>query len=386
MPDLFSEFRLKDVRLRNRIAVSPMTMYSCDGQDGVLTDWHLMHLGARAAGGAGLVVMEQLAVSPEGRMTPTCAGIWSDEQVPMLKRVADFIKSMGAVPGVQLGHTGRKGGMTTPWDGYVQLPDDHPDLWEAIGPTDTPYGGKRFPRGAKHATKEDIARLVGDFARGAQRALDAGFEWVEMHYAHGFLGANFLSPAVNTRDDEYGGSLENRARFLVETFDAVRAVWPERLPLTMRVGAIDFGMASHSVEDTIWLVKTMAARGLDLVDISMGMNTDAGNAVPWTDRGFMVPTATRIRRETGTPTAVSWNVGDPAYADQLIRDETVDLLMVGRPMIANPHWPLYAALALGQNAPYEVLPKQYNHALLRSRDAVNCSGFGPVNAATQDVH
>ena len=386
MPDLFSEFRLKDVRLRNRIAVSPMTMYSCDGQDGVLTDWHLMHLGARAAGGAGLVVMEQLAVSPEGRMTPTCAGIWSDEQVPMLKRVADFIKSMGAVPGVQLGHTGRKGGMTTPWDGYVQLPDDHPDLWEAIGPTDTPYGGKRFPRGAKHATKEDIARLVGDFARGAQRALDAGFEWAEMHYAHGFLGANFLSPAVNTRDDEYVGSLENRARCLVEAFDAVRAVWPERLPLTMRVGAIDFGMASHTVEDTIWLVKTMAARGLDLVDVSMGMNTDAGSAVPWTDRGFMVPTATRIRRETGTPTAVSWNVGDPAYADQLIREETVDLLMVGRPMIANPHWPLYAALALGQNAPYEVLPKQYNHALLRSRDAVNCSGFGPVNAAAQDAH
>ncbi len=190
---------------------------------------------------------------------------------------------MGAVPGVQLGHTGRKGGMTTPWEGYVQLPDDHPDVWEAVGPTDTPYGGKRFPRGAKYATKEDIARLVGDFARGAERALEAGFEWVEMHYAHGFLGASFLSPVANTRDDEYGGSLENRARFLVEAFDAVRAVWPERLPLTMRVGAVDYGMESHSVEDTIWLVRTMAEHGLDLVDISMGMNTDAGGAVPWTD-------------------------------------------------------------------------------------------------------
>ena len=386
MPDLFSDFRLKDVTLRNRVAVSPMTMYSCDGQDGILTDWHLMHLGARAAGGAGLVVMEQLAVSPEGRMTPTCAGIWSDDQIPMLKRVAGFIKSMGAVPGVQLGHTGRKGGMTTPWEGYVQLPDDHPEAWEAVGPTDTPYGGKRFPRGAKYASREDIARLVGDFARGAERALEAGFEWVEMHYAHGFLGASFLSPVANTRDDEYGGSLENRARFLVESFDAVRAVWPERLPLTMRVGAVDYGMETHSVEDTIWLVKTMAERGLDLVDISMGMNTDAGSEVPWTDRGFMVPTATRIRAETGIPTAVSWNVGDPAYADRIIRDERVDLLMVGRPMIANPHWPLYAALALGQNAPYDVLPKQYNHALLRSRDAVNCSGFGPLNVSAQDAH
>ncbi len=378
MPDLFSELRLKDVTLRNRIAVSPMTMYSCDGGGGVLTDWHLMHLGARAAGGAGLVVVEQLAVSPEGRMTPTCAGIWSDEQIPMLSRIAGFIRSMGAVPGVQLGHTGRKGGMTTPWEGYRQLPDDHPETWEAVGPTDAPYGGKRFPRGAKHATKDDIARLVGDFARGAERALEAGFEWAEMHYAHGFLGASFLSPVANTRDDEYGGSLENRARFLIEAFDAVRAVWPERLPLTMRVGAIDYGMESHSVEDTIWLVRTMAQRGLDLVDVSMGMNTDAGDAVPWTDRGFMVPVATRIRTETGVPTAVSWNVGDPAYADGVVRDGKADLLMVGRPMIANPHWPLYAALALGRNAPYEVLPKQYSHALLRSRDAENCSGFGPL--------
>ena len=385
MPDLFSEFRLKDVTLRNRIAVSPMTMYSCDGKDGVLTDWHLMHLGARAAGGAGLVVMEQLAVSPEGRMTPTCAGIWSDEQIPMLRRVAGFIKSMGAVPGVQLGHTGRKGGMTTPWDGYVQLSEEHPDTWESIGPTAIPYGGKRFPRGPKEASKEDIARLVGDFARGAERALEAGFEWVEMHYAHGFLGANFLSPVANTREDEYGGSPENRARFLVESFDAVRAVWPERLPLTMRVGAIDYGMESHTVEDTIQLVSTMKGHGLDLVDISMGMNTDAGAAVPWTDRGFMVPTAQRIRRETGVPTAVSWNTGDPEFADRLIRDEQVDLLMIGRPMIANPHWPLFAALTLGQDAPYDVLPKQYNHALLRSRDAINCSGFGPTPVISSDA-
>lgn len=384
MPDLFSPLQMKDVTLRNRIAISPMTQYSCDGQDGILTDFHVMHLGARAAGGAGLVVMEQLAVSPEGRMTPTCAGIWSDDQIPMLSRVAGFIKSMGAVPGVQLGHTGRKGGMTTPWDGYVQLPDDHPLGWEAIGPTDTPYGGKRFPRGAKYASKEDIARLVADFARGAERALEAGFEWVEMHYAHGFLGASFLSPVANTRDDEYGGSLENRARFLIEAFDAVRQVWPERLPLTMRVGAIDYGMQTHSVEDTIWLVRTMAEHGLDLVDISMGMNTDAGEEVPWTDRGFLVPTAARIRAATGVPTAVSWNVGDPGYADRLIRDEEVDVLMVGRPAIANPHWPLYAALELGHNAPFDLLPKQYSHALLRSRDAVNCGGFTLTNAASRN--
>ena len=380
MPDLFSELRLKDVQLRNRIAISPMTQYSCAG-DGVLTDWHLVHLGARAVGGAGLVVMEQLAVSPEGRMTPGCAGIWSDDQIPALRRVTDFIKSTGAVPGVQLGHSGRKGGITPPWDGYNQLPEGHPDGWEAIGTTDQPYGGERFKRGAKYASREDIARIKHDFAAAARRAEEAGFEWVEMHYAHGFLGASFFSPLANTRDDEYGGTLENRARFLTETLEAVRAVWPERLPLTMRIGATDFHPGSHTLEETIWLVKRMADRGLDLVDISMGMNTDNGTAVPWTDRGFMVPAATRIRAETGVPTAVSWNLADPEYADAIIRSEKIDLLMIGRPTLANPHWPLYAAMALGRNAPYDMLPNQYRHALQRRRDTENCSGFGAVSRA-----
>ena len=164
----------------------------------------------------------------------------------------------------------------------------------------------------------------------------------------------------------------------MEAFDAVRAVWPERLPLTMRVGAVDYGMESHTFEDTIWLVRTMAQHGLDLVDVSMAMNTDAGSAVPWTDRGFMVPTAERIRRESGVPAAVSWNLGDPGFADRIIRDERVDLLMIGRPAIANPHWPLFAALSLGRNAPYDVMPKQYKHALERSRNTVNCGGFGPI--------
>ena len=377
MPGLFSEFHLKDVRLRNRIAVSPMTMYSC-AADGIATDFHLMHLGARAAGGAGLVVMEQLAVSPEGRMTPGCAGIWGEQHVSPLRRITDLVRSMGSVPGVQLGHTGRKGGIAPPWEGYSQLPNDHPDNWEAIGPTEAPFGGERFPRGARAMTHEDIARVVKDFADGACRALDAGFEWLEMHYAHGFLGAAFFSPLANTRDDEYGGSLENRARFLFDAFDAVRAVWPERLPLTMRIGAFDYSQGSHTLEDTIWLVREMMKRGLDLVDVSMAMNGDDGKAVPWTERGFMLPAAARIRAETSVPTATSWNLGDPVYADQLIRREEVDLLMLGRPTLANPHWPLYAAMALGENAPFDLLPVQYGHALRRSRVAASCSGFGFV--------
>jgi 2,4-dienoyl-CoA reductase-like NADH-dependent reductase (Old Yellow Enzyme family) len=384
MPGLFSPLQIKDVTLRNRIAISPMTQYSC-GTDGIMTDWHLVHLGARAVGGAGLVVLEQLAVSPEGRMTPGCAGIWCDEQIPMLRRIADFIRSTGAVPGVQLGHSGRKGGITPPWDGYAQLPADHPDGWEAIGPTDTPFGGPRFQRGAKAASQDDIARLTGDFARAAARVREARFDWVELHYAHGFLGASFFSPIANTRDDAYGGSLENRSRFLVETFDAVREVWPERLPLTMRIGAVDYHPESHSLDDTIWLVRKLRERGLDLVDVSMGMNSEDGAAVPWTDRGFMVPAAERIRRDSATPTAVSWNLADPTYADGLIREDLVDLLMLGRPALANPHWPYYAAMVLGENAPIDMLPLQYSHALKRSRDTENCGGFGPIPRPRQTL-
>ena len=375
MTGLFSEFVLKKVRLRNRISISPMTQYAC-GPDGVVTDWHLIHLGARAVGGAGLVVVEQLAVSPEGRMTPACAGLWSDEQALALQRVTAFIKSVGAVAGAQLGHSGRKGSLERPWDGYRQLEKDHPDFWQSIGPSDIPYGG-RIPRPALTMTRDEIHAVYQKYADAAQRALDAGFEWLEIHCAHGFLGASFMSPLSNNRTDEYGGSPENRARFLIETFDAVRAVWPERLPLTVRIGATDFHPDSHTLEDSITLVRTLAAHGMDLVDISMGMNSDEA-LVPWGDRGFMVPAASRIRAETGVQTAVSWNLSDPVYADEIIRSGQVDLLMVGRPALANPHWPLYAALVLGEKAPYDLLPDQYRYFLNKAKDISHVNGFGPI--------
>ena len=379
MTGLFNKLVLKDVHLRNRIAISPMTQYSC-GADGVVTDWHLVHLGARAVGGAGLVVIEQLAVSPEGRMTPACAGLWSDEQALALQRITAFIKSVGAVPGAQLGHSGRKGSLERPWDGYRQLDKEHPDFWQSIGPSDIPYGG-RIPRPAQTMTREDIQAVHQKYANAARRALDAGFEWLEIHYAHGFLGASFMSPLSNNRTDEYGGSPENRARFLVETFDAVRAVWPERLPLTVRIGAIDFHPDSHTLEDSIALVQTLASHGMDLVDISMGMNSDEA-AVPWGDRGFMVPAASRIRGETGVLTAVSWNLSDPVYADEIIRSGQIDLLMVGRPTLANPHWPLYAALVLGKEAAYEILPDQYSYFLNKAKGISHVNGFGPIPGRT----
>jgi 2,4-dienoyl-CoA reductase-like NADH-dependent reductase (Old Yellow Enzyme family) len=375
MPGLFSEYRLKDAHLRNRIAISPMTQYSC-GPDGMVTDWHMVHLGARAVGGAGLVVVEQLAVSPEGRMTAGCAGLWSDAQAEALRRVTAFVKSVGAVPGAQLGHSGRKGGLQRPWEGYAQLPEGHPEGWEAVGPSDIPYGG-RIPRPARAMTQADIRAVQRNYAEAARRALEAGFEWLEIHYAHGFLGASFLSPLANDRGDDYGGSVENRARFLVETFAAVRAVWPERLPLTVRIGAVDFHPDSHTVEDSIALVRALAAQGLDLVDISMGMNTDTAE-VPWNEGGFMVPIAARIRQATGVPTAVSWNLGDPAEADRVIRAGEADLLMLGRPALANPHWPLFAALTLGAEAPFGLLPPQYRHFLEKARDNPHVGGFGRI--------
>jgi len=375
MPGLFSAFTLKDVTLRNRVAVSPMTQYSC-GPDGAATDWHLVHLGARAIGGAGLVIVEQAAVSPEGRMTAGCLGLWDDAQIEPLARIARFIKQAGAVPGIQLGHSGRKGSISRPWEGYSQLPPGHPDAWEPIGPSETPYGG-RFPRGARAMTEQDIAAIEQKFADAAKRALTAGFEWLELHYAHGFLGASFFSPIANQRQDAYGGSPENRARFLVETFDHVRAVWPERLPLTMRVGAVDFHPDSHTLQDTVALVNTLAPRGLDLVDISMGMNTEDAS-VPFGERGFMLPFATTIRQQTQVPTATSWNMADPAYADQAIRDGSIDLLMLGRPTLANPHWPYYAAMVLGENAPLDLMPDQYRYFLAKAQGVPHASGFGEI--------
>ena len=230
-------------------------------------------------------------------------------------------------------------------------------------------------------TREDIQAVHQKYADAARRALDAGFEWLEIHYAHGFLGASFMSPISNNRTDEYGGSPENRARFLIETFDAVRAVWPERLPLTVRIGATDFHPGSHTLEDSIALVQTLASHGMDLVDISMGMNSDEA-VVPWGDRGFMVPAASRIRGETGVLTAVSWNLSDPVYADEIIRSGQIDLLMVGRPTLANPHWPLYAALVLGEEAAYEILPDQYSYFLNKAKGISHVSGFGPIPART----
>jgi len=356
MPSLFSEFRLKDVTLRNRIGVSPMCQYSAP--DGLAHDWHLVHLGARAIGGASLVIAEATAVAPEGRITPGCTGIWSDAHAERFAPVARFIKSQGAVPGIQLAHAGRKASAYAPWQAQGNLPDGDPQGWQPIGPSAIPFGGT-LTRVPQEMTKSDIERVQADFQSAAKRALAVGFEWLELHFAHGYLGQSFFSPIANKRNDEYGGGFHARTRFLLEAFAAVRAVWPERLPLTARLGMTDFHKDSQPLEESIELVRRLKTAGLDLIDTSLGGNTPDVSSVPY-GPGFMVPIAERVKQEVGIPAATSWQITEATQADAFIRDGRVDLVLLARAMLDDPHWPFHAAKSLGLSNYKSVLPPQYH--------------------------
>jgi 2,4-dienoyl-CoA reductase-like NADH-dependent reductase (Old Yellow Enzyme family) len=378
VPDLFSPFTLKGITLRNRIAMSPMTMYRA--VDGCMSDFHLMLLGSRAAGGFGLVFPEQIAITPDGRTCTSCAGIWDDSQVEGLARVTAMIKDMGAVPAIQLGHTGRKGSETKPWHGKIQLPPDHADGWQVRGPSAIPYGG-RYTYPVQAMTVEEIHDIHRAYAAAARRALDAGFEWLEMNFAHGYLGASFFSPLANQRSDAYGGSLEKRLRFHREAMDAVRAVWPERLPLTMRLGSDDFNEKGVQFEDSIWAVGELKRHGLDLADLSLGMNTDEVKDLPFKELGFMVERAARVRRAVGIPVGVSWNLGVPAVADGVIRQELVDLVMLGRPALSNAHWPVWAARELAHADPISLLPEDWAWWLRNRPGPEGVLGWPPAKPA-----
>ena len=360
MADLFSPLAVKDVRLKNRIAVSPMCQYSA--LDGHANDWHAVTLGARAVGGAGLVVVEATAVSPEGRITPQDLGLWTDAQAESLRPIVRFMAAQGAVPGIQLAHAGRKASANRPWEGDDHIPADAPSGWLPIGPSGTAFGAN-LPRAPQAMTLDDIARVQADFVSAARRALEVGFEWLELHFAHGYLGQSFFSPLANHRTDAYGGSAANRARFLVETFAAVRAVWPERLPLTIRLGVTDYVAGEQPLEESIALVRQLD--GLDLVDVSMGFNTPDVSGVPWKTPGFLAPLAGRIKAETGILAATSWNLSDPVFIDGLIRDGMIDIAMLAKAMLADPHWPCTAARALGRPQPTGLLPVPFAHWLKR---------------------
>ena len=375
MPHLFSPLTVRGVTLRNRIAMSPMTMFR--SVDGRVDDYHVSYLGARAAGGFGLVFPEQLAITPDGRTTVSCAGIYDESQLEGLERVCSIITSMGGVPAIQLGHTGRKGSTVTPWEGNYMLSPEHPNGWQTKAPSAIAYGGD-MPYTPEALTVQEIHELHEAYARSARWAVEVGFRWIEMHYAHGYLGSSFFSPLANHRTDEYGGSLENRARFHLESLDAVRAVIPDEIPLTMRLGSDDLNPAGTQFDDSVTAIGWMVEHGLDLADLSFGGNTDDMHENIFSTPRAFVERAARVRREVGIPVAASWNLGKPQNADAVVREELVDLVMLGRPALTNPHWPVWAARELGYEDPFGLVPEDWGHWLRNLRADPESLGFPAV--------
>jgi 2,4-dienoyl-CoA reductase-like NADH-dependent reductase (Old Yellow Enzyme family) len=361
MSALFTAFTLKDVTLRNRIAVPPMCQYSA--VDGFTNDWHLAHYTGIARGGAGLVIVEATAVSPEGRITPGCTGLWNDAQADGMARIAAAIKAGGAVAGIQIAHAGRKASANRPWEGDDHILDADPRGWQTIAPSAIAFGAN-LPKVPRAMTIADIERVKADFVQAARRARDAGFEWLELHFAHGYLAQSFFSVHANGRGDRYGGSADNRGRFLLETLAAVREVWPEHLPLTARFGVIEYdGRDEETLQESIDLVRRMREGGLDMLNVSVGFSIPK-TAIPW-GPAFLAPIAERVRREAGLPVAASWGIDDPANANRVVADGQMDLVMVGRALLADPHYPYRAAKDLGLPRPSWVLPAPYAHWLER---------------------
>ena len=349
---LFDPIRIRDVRLRNRIAVSPMCEYSAI--EGVPQPWHLVHLGSRAVGGAGLVIAEASAVEPRGRISPADTGLWNDTQRHAWAGIARFIAQQGAVAGVQLAHAGRKASVDRPWFGGRRIGADAGG-WQPVAPSAIAYAqGEPAPSALDEA---GIRAIVGEFAQAAQRALDAGFEVVEVHAAHGYLLHEFLSPLSNQRDDAWGGSFDNRIRLTRDVVAAVRAVWPERLPLFVRISATDWADGGWDIEQSVALSRILAGEGVDLIDVS------SGGLVPYqlisAEPGYQVPFAARIRAESGIATGAVGLITEPEQANAIISEGHADLVLLGRELLRDPYWPRRAAKAL--ETPIEG-PAQYARA------------------------
>ncbi len=363
MTALFQPFTLKDVTLRNRIAIPPMCQYMAE--DGLVNDWHQVHYAGMARGGAGLVVVEATAVAPEGRISPNCTGIWSDAHAQAFVPVVKAIKAAGSVPGIQIAHAGRKASANRPWDGDDHIPENDPRGWQTIAPSAIPFG-HHLPKTPREMTLDDIARVRQDFVDAARRARDAGFEWIELHFAHGYLGQSFFSEHSNQRTDAYGGSFDNRSRFLLETLAAVREVWPEHLPLTARFGVIEYdGRDEQTLAESIELARRFKAGGLDLLSVSVGF-TIAETNIPW-GPAFLGEVSRRVRDEAGIPVTSAWGFGTPQLAEEAVSSRQLDIVSVGRAHLADPHWAYFAAKELGVDKASWTLPAPYAHWLERYR-------------------
>jgi len=349
MSALFTPLTLRGVTFKNRVVVSPMCQYS--SEDGFASDWHVVHLVTRAVGGAGLVIFEASAVDPVGRITPGDLGLYKDEHIPLLQRIVEIVHSHQAKAGIQIAHAGRKASCDLPWKGGRQL-SLADGGWETVAPSAVPFAeGERPP----HAlTVEEIDGVVEAFAATARRALTAGFDVVEIHGAHGYLLSEFHSPLANHRTDEYGGSFENRIRLTLRVVDAVRAVWPDHLPLFLRVSATDWVEGGWTADDTVRLAAVVKERGVDLMDCSSGGQTPHAK-IP-VGPGFQVQFAERVKKEAGLPSAAVGMITDAHQADAIVANGQADLVMLARELLRNPYWPLHAAKALGLTPE---LPSQY---------------------------
>lgn len=366
IPPMFAPFALRDMELANRIVVSPMAMYSAtDGQPG---DFHLVHLGARALGGAGLVYTEMTCVSAEGRITPGCAGMYEPSHIEGWKRIVDFAHANSdAKLCLQLGHAGPKGSTKLGWEGMDQPLDS--DNWELIAPSPIPWSAdNQVPR---EATRTDLDKVVADFQRATRWAVEAGFDMVELHAAHGYLISAFLTPLTNQRTDAYGGSLENRLRFPLEVFDAMRAAWPQEKPLAVRISATDWVEGGVDGDEAVAIAKAFKAHGADLIDVSAGQTSKA--ARPVYGRMFQTPYADRVRNEVGIATMAVGNIYETDHVNSIIAAGRADLCALARPHLANPNWTLHAAAALGQEQqpwpnPYLSGKQQYERNLQRAAE------------------
>lgn len=357
MSQLFSPITIKSLTFKNRIVVSPMCQYSAE--DGFANNWHLVHLGSLAVGGAALLITEAAAVSEDGRISFADLGIWKDEHIARLKEITTFIEEQGAVAGIQLGHAGRKASHTEPWNGSKQILPAEDNGWETVSASAVPFSPDELP--PHELDKAGITRIISDFKAAAVRALAAGFKVAEVHGAHGYLVSQFLSPLSNRRTDEYGGSFENRIRFLIEVIDAVKEVWPQEYPLFVRISATEWTEGGWTIEDSVKLSKVLKDNGVDLVDCSSGGNVP-GVRIPLKP-GYQVEFAERVKKEAGVLTGAVGLITTPQQANEIIESGQADMVLFAREMLRDPHFPLRAAHELGHEIDW---PLQYERAKWRS--------------------
>ncbi len=350
---LFSPLTIKSVTFKNRIVVSPMCQYS--SIDGFANDWHLVHLGSRAVGGAGLIMQEATAVSPEGRISPDDMGIWLDDHIGNLKNISTFIHSQGSLFGIQLAHAGRKASHSSPWKGGGKLLSTQEGGWHNVAPSPVPFAEGTQP--PHQLTLDEIKKVIDDFKKATTRAVKAGYDVLEIHAAHGYLVNEFLSPLTNHRTDQYGGSFENRARLLLEIIDSVKQVWPNDKPLFVRISASDWAEGGWSIDDSVKLAKLLREKGVDVIDTSSGgVVRDQKISL---GKGYQVPFAERIRKEANILTGAVGLINDAEQAEEILTSGKADLILMAREFLRNPYFPLHAAKTLGENLKW---PTQYERA------------------------